>query len=146
LEPSDGHYPLDQRFARQSRGGTNQREFEESALGRAEPTSLSGCRCRTLQAHLIEMTEDDKATRRAGLAIQPFGPGTESVRIMDMTGRQLEAALKHYRSSNIWGHFLRVVLREFRMAGGMPTDRVASRVNLTPDGLLTLARETPPPH
>jgi hypothetical protein len=61
-----------------------------------------------------------------------------------MTGRQLEAALKHYPTGSVWGHFLFVVLRKFRMAGGTPTDRVATRVNLTPQGLLTLARENPP--
>jgi hypothetical protein len=89
------------------------------------------------------MTEDNKPT---GLAVRPFGPGTESVRITKMTGRQLQAALKHYPNRSVWGDFLRAVLRKFRMAGGMPDDRVASRVNLTRQGLLTLARENLPPH
>jgi hypothetical protein len=90
------------------------------------------------------MIEENKPTRCSGLAIQPFGHGTERVRITEMTGRQLEAALKHYPNGSVWGDFLRVVLRKFRMAGGMSTDRVAGRVDLTPQGLLILARENPP--
>lgn len=77
------------------------------------------------------------------LTIQPFGPGTESIRITEMTGRQLEAALRYYPTGSVWGDFLRIVLRNFRMAGGMPTERVASRVNLTPKGLVALVQTTP---
>jgi hypothetical protein len=83
--------------------------------------------------------------KRHELTIQPFGPETEGVPIMDMTGRQLEAALRHYPIGSVWGDFLRIVLRAFRAAGGTPSNRVASRVNLTSHGLLTLVRDAPPP-
>ena len=63
--------------------------------------------------------------------IQPFGPGTERVRITDMTGRHLVAALKHYPADQPWGKFLRNTQRKFLAAGGQPSDRVASKVDLS---------------
>jgi hypothetical protein len=89
------------------------------------------------------MARAGETAKRPDLTIQPFGPGTENVRITEMTGRQLEAALRYYPSGGGWGDFLRIVLWSFRMAGGMATERVASRVNLTPKGLAALVRNTP---
>jgi hypothetical protein len=73
--------------------------------------------------------------------IWPFGPGTEEVHITQMSGRQLEAALKYFPAdltgpSGRWGKFLRDILRKFRAAGGKPTDRVASLVDLSPGAVL----------
>jgi hypothetical protein len=75
------------------------------------------------------------------LAIQLFGPGTESVPISGMTGRQLEAALRHYALDDIWRGFLREMLRKFRAVGGQPGDRVSSQLDLTPRGLFALMRD-----
>jgi hypothetical protein len=89
------------------------------------------------------MAHAGQTAKRPDLTIQPFGPETESVRITEMTGRHLEAAVPYYLTGGVWGDFLRIVLRTFRMAGGMPTERVASRVNLTPKGLVGLVQNTP---
>jgi hypothetical protein len=77
-------------------------------------------------------TETDDLTP----VIYPFGRRGEKVRIIDMTGRQLEAALKSLPPTltgpaGRWGAFLREVLRQFRAAGGQPNQRVASRVELS---------------
>jgi hypothetical protein len=69
--------------------------------------------------------------------VYPFGRGGDKVRITDMSGRQLEAALRFFPPtltgpSGRWGAFLREVLRRFRAAGGEPSDRVASRVERRP--------------
>jgi hypothetical protein len=68
--------------------------------------------------------------------IYPFGRGGEKVRITEMTGRQIEAALRFSPPtltgpSGRWGAFLREVLQKFRAEGGQPNDRVASRVELS---------------
>ncbi len=62
--------------------------------------------------------------------IQPFGPGNENVRITDMTGRHLAAALTqgHYPSDHPWFQFLSETHRKFLARGGQPGDRVAGRV------------------
>jgi hypothetical protein len=75
------------------------------------------------------------------LAIQLFGPGTESVPVTGMTGRQLEAALRHLAVDDIWTGFLHVMLREFRAVGGRPSDRVAGRLDLTPRRLFAFMRQ-----
>ena len=75
------------------------------------------------------------------LAIQLFGPGTESVPVTGMTGRQLEAALRHLAVDDIWTSFLSRILRKFRAAGGQPGDRIACRLDLTPRGLFALMRD-----
>lgn len=77
-------------------------------------------------------TETDDLTP----VIYPFGRGGEKVRITEMTGRQLAAALGSFPPtltgpSGRWGAFLRQVLRKFRAAGGRPDERVASRVELS---------------
>jgi hypothetical protein len=74
-------------------------------------------------------------------AIQLFGPGTESVPITGMTGRQLEAALRYYAVDDIWTGFLLLMLRKFRAGGGQPGDRVGCRLDLTPRGLFALMRD-----
>jgi hypothetical protein len=51
-------------------------------------------------------------SHKRNLAIQLFGPGTESVPITGMTERQLEAALRHYVVDDIWTGFLHVMLRK----------------------------------
>jgi hypothetical protein len=79
------------------------------------------------------------------LAIQLFGPGTESIPITGMTGRQLEAALRHYAADDIWRSFSRIMLRKFRAAGGRPDDRVAAHLDLTPRGLFALMRDASSP-
>jgi hypothetical protein len=68
--------------------------------------------------------------------IYPFGRRGEKVRITDMTGRQLAAALGAFPPtltgpSGRRGAFLRQALRKFRAAGGQPDERVASRVELS---------------
>jgi hypothetical protein len=80
-------------------------------------------------------------SRNKRFAIQLFGPGTESVAITGMTGRQLEAALRHYAVDDIWRGFLGEMLRKFRAVGGRPGDRVASQLDLTPRGLFALMRD-----
>jgi hypothetical protein len=81
---------------------------------------------------MIAPTETDDLTP----VIYPFGRRGEKVRITDMTGRQLEAALKSFPPTltgpaGRWGAFLREVLQNFRTAGGRPNERVASRVELS---------------
>jgi hypothetical protein len=80
-------------------------------------------------------------SHKRNLAIQLFGPGTESVPITGMTGRQLEAALRHYAMDDMWTGFLCLMLRKFRAVGGQPGDRVACRLDLTPRGLFALMRD-----
>ena len=72
--------------------------------------------------------------------IQPFGPGTEDVRITDMTGRHLAAALEHYPAGDPCGRFLRNTQRKFLAAGGKSSDRVASKVDLSPAAVIGLIR------
>ena len=86
-------------------------------------------------------TETDDLTP----VIYPFGRGGEKVRITDMTGRQLEAALRFFPPtltgpSDRWGAFLREVLQKVRATGGQPNERVASRVELSPGVVLEWMR------
>jgi hypothetical protein len=67
------------------------------------------------------------------------------VRITDMSCRQLKAVLRFFPStltgpSGRWGAFLLEVLRQFRAAGGQPSDRVASRVDLSTRVVLSWMR------
>jgi hypothetical protein len=68
--------------------------------------------------------------------IQPFGPGTEKVRITDLTGQHLAAALQHYPTDHPWGPFLHEMHRKFVTAGGRPQDRVANLIDMSGSAVL----------